>query len=225
MRDKQPALILYVAAVALAMIAKVFEFETLMLVSKPIVVPAIYYFYLQAKREKINLLFSVAVWSFFVADMIVVLYSKSAILSIMVCGMISYSFLTWFGIKDAKNIKFNAVNVLVLALLLLLPSYMLFRILNLDVEDISGHYSVYLLYGIILLTLVGVSIYNYISNATHAFLYLCIASVCMLLSDLFYCVYKYMIELPVFENINLFAQLISYFFMVKYFISRRRTKV
>ena len=66
MKDRNPSLILYIAATILVLVAKVFDDEVLMLITKPMVVPAIYYYYLQTKTRDVNVVFSVAVWLFFI---------------------------------------------------------------------------------------------------------------------------------------------------------------
>ena len=220
MKDSRPSLVLYIAASVLVILGKIFDFEVLMLIVKPMVVPAIYYYYLQTKTTKTNFLFSVVLWSFFVADMIMLLYSKTAIVSIMICGMISYFILILFAIRDRPPLTVNAFNIIFLTLLLSLLSYILFTILNLRIEDIVRNYIVYLVYGISLIGLVLISVFNYLQQSTTAFLHLCSMALCVLISDLFYAINQFVIPLPVIDHINLLAQFLSYFFMVRYFNSR-----
>ena len=222
MRDKRPALILYVAAVILVTVAKIFNIEDLLLVAKSIVIPAIFYYYLQTRREKVNLLFSTALLFFFIADMIMVVYSDSAVFALMICGVISYSILISFGFRDARQLKSKPIHLLILIGLLILPGLILLSIVNLDVEQIVSNFMIYLLYGVILWVMLGISIYNYISKANNAFLYLCIATICLFLSDVFYCVDVYIVQLRIINILNLITQLISYYFIVRYFNLRKR---
>ena len=46
-------------------------------------------------------------------------------------------------------------------------------------------------------------------------------SLCMLISDLFYSINKFVIEIALLDHLNLFAQFVSYYFMVRYFVDRR----
>lgn len=221
MKDSLPSLVLFLTAGTLALVAKICDIEILMIVAKPMVIPAIFYYYLQTKTRKIDVWFTVAIWSFFISDMTMVLFPQSGIALIMITCMLSYLILLKFAIDDCNVIKFNAFNIVFLSLLLLLLSYILFTILNLNIDSIISNYMLYLVYGIILILLVAVSVFNYLSDNTTNFLHLCSMALCMLVSDLFFCIYRFIIQLPVIDHINLFTQFMSYFFMVKYFNSRK----
>lgn len=225
MKDSRPSLILFIIASLIAIVAKAIDNEMLLLLAKPMVVPAIFYYYLQTKTRNTSVLFLVALWFFFIGDMIMVLFPKSGILWVMGCGITSYLILIYFAVKDRGLIKFNPFNIIFLTLLLLLLSYILFEILNLKIESITNNYLIYLTYGIVLITMVAISTFNYLSNSTAAFLHLCSMALCMMVSDLFYCINRFVIELPVIDHINLFSQFMSYFFMVKYFNSRKNDTV
>lgn len=222
MKDSRPSLILFITASLLAIAARAINNEFLLLIAKPMVVPAIFYYYLQTKTRNTNVLFLIAIWFFFIADMIMVLFPTNGILAIMGCGIVSYSIMIWFAIKDCTAIKFTFLNFVFLSLLLLLLGYILFTILNLNIDSIINNYLVYLVYGIVLISLVAICTFNYLSESSATFLHLCSMALCMMVSDLFYCINKFIIDLPVIDHINLFSQFMSYIFMVKYFNSRKK---
>lgn len=225
MKDSGPSLILFITASLLAILARATDNDSLLLIAKPIVVPAIFYYYLQTKTKKTNVLFLIAMWFFFIADMIMILFPHNGIVYVMGCGLVSYSILLRFALKDVGPINFNPFNITFLTLLLFLLGYILFEILNMDVESITNHFAMYLVYGVLLICLVAVSTFNYLSNTTPTFLHLCSMALCILVSDLFYCINKFVLELAVIDHINLLSQFMSYFFMVKYFNSRKSEKV
>ncbi len=214
-------MILFGIAGALSIIAKVFDNELLMLIVKPMVVPAIFYYYLQTKTRKTSFLFSIVLWFFFIGDMIMVLFPLSGILWVMGCTMASYLILLKFVLEDRSAIKFSFFNIVFLTLLLILLGYILFTILNLNIDSIVRNYLMYLVYGIILISLVAISTFNYLSDNSAVYLHLCSMALCLLVSDLFYCINRFIIQLPIIDHINLFSQFMSYFFMVKYFNSRK----
>lgn len=218
-------MLLFLTAGTLALVAKICDVEVLMIVAKPMVIPAIFYYYLQTSTRGINLLFSLALWSFFLSDMAMVLFPQSGMVWIMVTCMVSYLIMLKFAIDDCNVIKINTFNIVFLAILLLLLGYILFSILNLHADSILRNYLLYLVYGIILILLVTVSAFNYLSNRNAAFLYLCAMALCMLVSDLFFCIFRFVDQLPVIDHINLFFQFASYFFMVKYFNSRKQQQL
>lgn len=222
MKDSRPSLILFIVAGTLALVAKVFQMEELMIAVKPMVIPAIFYYYLQTKPMKVNLLFSLALWLFFMSDMVMVLFPMTGMPWIMITSMFSYLILIGFALYDRASIKFSVFNVVFITLLLILLGYFTFTILSLNVESIVLHYGMYLAYGIVLTSLAVISAANYLSDNSVVFLHLSCMALCMVVSDLFFCIYRFVIKLPVIDDINLFSQFMSYFFMVRYFNSRRK---
>jgi len=221
MKDSRPSLVLYIIAAIVVLVGKILNYELLMLIFKPMVVPAIFYYYLQTKTKNTNFLFSINIWLFFIADMIMLLYGESAILWVMGCNIVSYIILVKFALSDNVKAKFSLFNIIFLTLLLSLLGFILFTILNLKIEDIIEYYFFYLVYGIVLIMLIAISAFNYLSSNTASFLHLCLMSLCILVSDLFYAIHQFIIELPILDHSNTFVQFLSYFFMVKYFNSRR----
>ncbi len=211
MKDSTPSLILFIVAGSLALLAKVFHWEELMIATKPMVIPAIFYYYLQTKAKRANWLFSLALWLFFVSDMVMVLFPYTGMPWIMVTSMASYLIMIKFALGDRTTIKFSAFNVVFISLLLILLGYFVFTILSLNVESIVSNYGMYLAYGIVLTTLAALSAANYLSDNSTVFLHLSCMALCMVVSDLFFCIYRFMISLPLIDDINLFSQFMSYF--------------
>jgi hypothetical protein len=220
MNDSGPSIILFIVASALVVIGRFFGLESLVLVTKPMVVPAIYFYYLQTRTQKVDVLFSIALWLFFVADMVVLLLGETGTVCVLACGIGSYCIMLKFALGNVNVIKFSFLNILFVSILLLLLSYIFFTILNLEVESIVRNYLLYLAYGIVLIILVVVATFNYLSESNATVLPLCSMALCMLISDLFYCINRFFIHLPIIDHINLFSQFLSYYFMVKYFNSR-----
>ena len=223
MKDSKPSIILYIIAGIMVLIGKAFNFELILLLFKPMVVPVIYYYYLQTKTKNTSVGFSICIWLFFLSDLIVMIYpdSASAMLYVMVCGMVSYLLLINFAIKGATNIKYSPFNIVFISILLLLLGFMLFTILNFKIEDIINNYFIYLTYGIVLIILVAISVFNNLSDSSTSNLHLCCMGLCILVSDLFYAFNKFIIALPLLDHINIITQFMSYYFMVSYFNSRR----
>ncbi len=221
MKDRNPSLILYIVAAVLAMVAKVFDDELLMLITKPMVVPAIFYYYLQAKTRNLNLAFSLALGLFFTADMITLLFGPGGILLVMACGMGSYLIMTYFAVTDMMVPKLTPFNGLAMLALLGSMGYWLYSILSLGIEAVNAHYSFYLSYGIVLALLVGISFFGILARTTAVSVNLSLMALFMLVSDLFYSIHKFAMPMPLLDHLNLVAQFASYFFMVRYFVARR----
>lgn len=221
MKDSRPSFILFVIASVGVIIGKILDWELLMLLTKPMVVPAIYYYYLQTKTGKVNLLFSIVLFLFFLGDMAMLLDPKFGLLVIMICGMLAHLLLIKMAFEDRMQLKFSFFNLFFLTLLLLLPSYILYLILHLKVDSIDQNYLLFLAYGVVLIFMVGISVINHLSHNDTASLYMAAMAVCLMVSDLLYSIAHFILHMPLLDHINLAVQFMGYFFMVKYFNSRR----
>ena len=222
MKDSRPSLILFLIAAVLSIAARMFNLETLTLIAKPIVVPAIFYYYLQTKTRKTSFWFSIALWCFFLGDMIMILFPEDWITYVMGFSIVAYLILIKFALQDAKKVKPDLFNLGFLTVMIMLLSYIVITILNLNIDSIINNYFLYLSYGVVLIILITVSTFNYLTDNSTAFMHLCSMALCFLVSDLFYAINAFIIDLPIIDHINLFSQFMAYFFMVKYFNARRK---
>ena len=120
--------------------------------------------------------------------------------------------------KDVSKFKkIIILYTLIIALFLLL---LLNEILDLPVEAIINNHITFLAYGILLIIIATISIFNYLVNPNINSLNLFSMSLCFLISDLFYCFDKFVFSSFLFDIFNLATQFLSYFFMVKFFNTR-----
>lgn len=221
MKDSRPSFILFVMASTGVIVGKIFDWELLMLLTKPMVVPAIFYYYLQTKTKNTNLIFSMVMFLFFLGDMIILLDPKSGLLGIMICAMLAHLLLIKLAFEDRLQLKFSFFNLFFLTLLLLLPSYILYLLLNLNEDSIDKNYLLFLVYGVVLIFLVGISIINHLSHHETSSLYMSAMAISLMLSDVLYSIAHFILDLPLLDHINLAIQFMAYYFMVKYFNSRK----
>src|SRR5690606_32022695 len=180
----------------------------------------IYYFYLQTKTRRTSWVFSAVLISFFLGDMIMLLDTDAGLYGVMIAGMVGHLLLINLALSDRSALKFNLFNLTFLAILLFLPSYILYTLLHLSVDSISEHYFFFLSYGVILIFFVGVAVIQYLSHGDAPSLYLCTAALALLTSDLLYSISRFIMEMELLVNINLAAQFMAYYFMVRYYNSR-----
>ena len=220
MKDSKPSFILYVLASVLAIAGRVMDCEILQLVAKPMVVPAIYYFYLQTKTRRTSWVFSAVLTAFFLGDMAMLLDPENGLFGVMIAGTVAHLLLINLALSDRSALKFSLFNLSFLAILLFLPSYILYTLLHLSVDSINENYFLFLSYGVILIFFVGLSVIQYLSHGDAPSLYLCTAALALLTSDLLYSISRFIMEMTLLVNINLAAQFLAYYFLVRYFNSR-----
>ncbi|HRN99518.1 MAG TPA: lysoplasmalogenase family protein [Flavobacterium sp.] len=224
MKDSQPSFVLFAIASVLAVSARVMEWELLELIAKPMVIPAIFYYYLQTKTRKTSIQLSAILAVFFIGDMIILLDS-GGLFGVMVCGMIAHLLLISQATSDRMGLNFSLFNITFLALLLLLPSYVLYTLLQMGVNNIDENYFFFLSYGVILIAMVAISVINYLSHGDTASLYLATLAIALLVSDLLYSISKFIIPMLLLEQINLVSQFMAYYFIVRYYNARRELKM
>ncbi len=122
--------------------------------------------------------------------------------------------------EDLIKIEFNFSSLLYVFILMILLAGILYFILDLPITQIIDNYWIFMIYGVVLITLVLLATYYYVSNQNINSFNLLIATLAMLLSDLFYCLYNYVMKSSILDAMNLFTQFLSYYLLIKYYNSR-----
>jgi len=225
MSDKEAKipLHLFVVSSLVYIISNFMEIEIVGLLVKPIIIPSIFFYYLMTKKNNINISFSLIFILFFIGDMIIMLYSQEFMSLILAPFMFSYIILLKFIFEDI-NFKAKSIYTIFYAVLVfVLLSLILYYILDLPVDKVINNNILFLFYGILLITLVTISTYTYLSNQNFNTLNLLLMAIAMLTSDLLYCINKFIFSFYIIDSLNLLAQFASYYFMVVYFNSRINT--
>lgn len=216
----KPAIGLYFISSILVLIAVVFNLNELEQIAKPIVIPSIFFFYLQHRYKRVNWWFSIAILACFVGDMILLIDPEFEILWIILCFFISYAILIKFGIDDLvpQKLTFSNIGIGVLSVFFLL--FVILSIIDLIEPETTERYIMFLFYGFSLLVLTVISLFNFFSDASKAALYFSIMALSIVISDVFYSFYHFIETIEMFNYINIFFQLATYYCMVSYFLVR-----
>jgi hypothetical protein len=222
MKTKKAALILYVISCLTAIIASFLDIDLLILVSRPTVVPAIFFYYLSIKRKKVDLLFALVLVLNFIGDVIILLEFENSTLILMVPYFLSYLALLKFAIEDTRKIKFNksglGLSVFVFSGLMCL----MYALIQMFIDAKEGLVIPVIIYGIVLAAFCSLTAYCFYSkNATFTF-YMLMTALASVFSDVFYVMFSLIFHFPSFYYFEFAMQLASYFFMVKYFVLRKK---
>lgn len=219
MKTREVAFYLYFIACITALIAIITDNDLLLLVSKPTIIPAVYFYYLTATK-KINVFFTLVLLFNFVGDSVILLKIPD-VLYMMVPYYLSYLILIKFIIEDMLRAKFN-LNSLFFSLLVLLGHViMLYMVLDLQSENGQKLILPFSIYGITMSLMVTFAVYNYLADRSISGFYMMIACGCCLVSDVFYVLYNQHFHIPILNYINSAMQLFTYIFLVKYIINRK----
>ena len=152
--------------------------------------------------------------------MIILVLGDAAIRIILLTFLVGYLILLKTIVEDLIKIEFNFSSLLYVFILMILLAGILYFILDLPITQIIENYWLFMIYGIVLITLVLLATYNYVSSQNINSFNLLIATLAMLLSDLFYCLYNYVMKSSILDAMNLFTQFLSYYLLIKYYNSR-----
>jgi len=218
MKIKETALYLYLISSIIAIVGVVADNDFLLLITKPVIIPSIYFYYLFIARKP-NILFTLFLVVTFIGDAVILLKLDNPIFT-MVPYFISYLLMLKFILEDVvrTRVHFSALGFSVVLFVIL----MLMTFLLKENPGENGKNLVYPIigYGIVLSALVSLSVYNFMAQKTISGFYLLVACGCSLVSDVFYILYNQHFHIPALNYINAAMQLTSYYFFVKYMINR-----
>lgn len=219
MKTKTIAYYLYFVACLTALLAIIIDSDLLLLVSKPIIIPAVYFYYL-TKVKQVSFWFTVIIMLNFIGDTIILLKINDP-LYVMVPYYLSYLLLIRFIVLDMARTKVNLSNILLSLIVLAGHALMLYLVLDLQTMDGKKFIVPFTIYGITLSLMVTLSVYNYLADKSISAFHMLISCGCCLVSDVFYVLYNEHFHIPILSYINSAMQFFTYIFLVKYMVSRR----
>lgn len=218
MKTKKIALGLYILASFMAVLGTVLHNDLMMLLSKPTVIPSIFFYYLSAKKQKPVNPYLVAVLALnFIGDTIVLLEIEDTKI-IMIPYFFSYLIIYKFALADLRKLRFDISGLMLGIFIFSFLMYIMYALIQLFADTNSELVIPVIVYGAMLGSLAGVASYcHYIRNSMASF-YLAVAILVSIVSDVFYIMFSLIFHFPSFNYFEFAVQMISYFFIVKYFI-------
>lgn len=222
MKTKTIALYLYFTACLIALASLILGNEHLLLFSKPMIIPAVYFYYITKTRHT-DFWFTLIMVFSFMGDAVILLGTRNPLL-VMTPYYLSYMVMIGYLVYDIAHVPFKMGNLSLSVLVLAGHALMLYMVLDLQSSQGQRFQVPYVIYGVTLSLMVTLSVYNYLANKTDAPFFMLLACGCSLLSDVFYMVYNEHYHLPLLTYINSAMQFSTYFFLVKYILKRKAYK-
>ncbi|WP_313808278.1 hypothetical protein [Flavobacterium sp.] len=224
-----PALALYLLSSLIYVLSVALHWDELItFLFKPMMMPAILFYYFQENKGNVNFFAILVLVLFFAGDMLILIEVDSLLAPLMLINLSAYLIIGFFLVRDlllVKNPQISAYMIAIICLVICFLLSLLYVALKLIFDKSDANYELLTVYGIVLFLLsLGTVFLHLIKGDTSAF-YLAITMLCLVLCDLFYVLYNYYMKLPVFININVFLQSISFYFIVKYFLSRTESNL
>ena len=216
MKTVSPSLILYLTASFFAVLAIIVNNDLLLLIMKPVIIPAIFYYYLQSRKEKINFIFLLILFCNFISDMIVLFELPEGDFAITLLNMCSYLMFIYFNIKDILIQNTSRLKFVYFLLITLGCFSILYVVINTMSDLDNSSLNLYIVYGVILCVLSSIIGLNHLNQPSEKTFYALVMCICFIISDVFFAVYNFYLSMQIFIILNVTAQFVSYYYMVKY---------
>lgn len=219
MKPNRPSLILYFTACLFVVFFKLFGYESYVVYAKSVIIPLIFIYYFITNNYKISISKAFIFLLCFIGDVLnIINFDISHLLSLLTF-LVVYLLLLKLGYEDLKSLKFNESDRIPILISLLFIIAISSSVLSLQFENMVFNLSLYIIYGIVLGIFIFISVTNYIKKPNFAFLNLVVFCVCSMISDTFFMINKFYLNLFALDFLQASIQVFSYFFMVTYFIA------
>lgn len=222
MKANTPSLILFFVASVLAIFFRAMGYFSLVLYTKSLIIPSLFIYYLVSNNYKITATKVLIFLLCFLRDVFVLLNSKESAMGSFLCILFVYFLLLKLSLKDFRYIKFNYKDSVSILILILLIGTICYSVLNLKLEKLVLDFSLYVVFGIVLSLLSVFSIINYIKKGSYVFFNSMLMCVCFIITDVFFVIYNFYMNIYAFALISIITQVLSYFFMVNYLIEKEK---
>lgn len=226
MKISKVALQLYLFTSITTVIAAFFDWKWIEFIIKPIIIPAIFYYYTQINKIKFSLVLVILLILNFASDMMAVFDYENKAEIIILLNFIANLILTYFFVSDLFIIKnFDKKYIPQLSFILICFLIITYIFLSLIPELKVGKLIYYIIYGIVLSSMATITTHNYLqSNGLKSF-YAMLVSIAFVFTDSFYVIYNFYLPMKIFLLLNLAIQFGSYFYLVKYFATTREKEI
>lgn len=219
------AIVLFIIALVLYLLSIIINNDNLELFSKPIIIPSIYYYYYTKVKGKINFLFTLSILFFFIAEILKILNEEDFLISSLVFFGLPYVIVTFFLAQDflyyskVKNYEINSISFYIILFLLF---YLLYNILSFINESSQLEFSIYIIYGILLLVMSIMGFLIHFNFDNKASTYMVYMVTFFIVSDLFFIFTKSTKDVWVIKIVYVLSQQLSYYMYINYFVSRSK---
>lgn len=213
MKITRLALFLYCLFVVVSTLANFMEWNGLKLLTKPLVIPALTFFYL-GNVKKVTLLPALFLFFCFIGDAVALMDFDGEILYLMgpfFCANLIVAIMAWQVREKWSWDAFNGLSILVAFIFLL---YLWKTVVSFFEDDATPMQAYVGIFGLSLVVMNTITAFNCICRMRLSHLFLLLAAVAILVSQVFYVIYNFEFRLVVLDTIHFICQNLSYLFLV-----------
>lgn len=224
---KKSVLYAFIVVCILYFFSSLLELDGLELLTRPLVLPLLLFFYLKSTKEKYQKRVVFSFVFYFLAEILTTIDSKKYYLISIFCFLIPYTALLFYVTKDLMLlIKIKGFSKLNFAIFFIIGFFIyLYVSINL-ILDIKTSFEKLLLYfyGLVLLFLGVFATAMYLIKNSLLSVFLILTVLTYIVSDIFYIFIIKIESNCAFKAIVLISQLLSYYFFVTYSLIKIKGK-
>lgn len=222
MKANKPSLILFFLALLCTIIFDCTQQDFFALYAKAVVLPAIFIYFLISNEFKIGKTESLIFLFCFIGQVFDLMDVEVSEIGGVICFLAVYLLLIKLFVQDHEKIKLAKKDILPVSIVIIFIVYLLVSVLSLQFDNMKKFNFLYTFYGIVLGVLSFFSFVNYITKGTHIALLMSLMAISYIFSDIFYIFNEYFSYSVVLVLIRDITQILSYFFMVEYFLEKAK---
>lgn len=220
MKIKSPTLVLYwlssICFVAFFMLG----WDYPALIAKSCVVPSIGMYYLNSRNGKLSFL-PISIFLFcYIGDVAVLIDQQDFFIYSAYAFLVVYSLMLIYAVKDLKYVIFKKRDMPVILVVTGSLIYVVVTVLEMQFSNPKGQNFLYLIYAFVLTVLSILVFAGYTAKGSLQYLSFGLAITCFILSDIFYSIKSFYVYSDLIQFLTIAMQMLSYFFLAKYFIMR-----
>ncbi|WP_310555441.1 hypothetical protein [Flavobacterium sp.] len=221
MKQSSPAISLYFVASFLYLLSIFFESENMALFFKPMIASSMLFYYWQEARAKTNVWFSVVIILLLITGILNIFEDEFVLFYIILINMLAYTMLLSFSVRSLLEIKFNLIDrisIVFIFIMTLFISSLIYVAVFLVFGSSFELYILVIIYAVILGLLAIVNTVKYLMLNNKGNFYSILTTFCFIVCDLFYILYYYYYDFIFFRYTSILSNVISLYFLVKYFL-------
>lgn len=220
MKPNQPSLFLFFIAIIFTIIFECFFPDNgIILYLKSVAIPLIFIYFLITNDYKIDWLQSIIFLVCFIGDIIIILNPEYSSIGSIYAFIVVYCFLLIYVLRLLKIVKIRTIDIVAILIIVAVILFVLISVLSISSYR-NNSFTSYVVYGIVLAIVSFVCFFSYITRPTVANFFLTVMMICFILSDIFFVFNKFFQDLLIFRVIRNTTQVLAYYFMVRYFLTK-----
>ena len=210
----------YISASIMAVMAMIIDSEFMMLLFKPMIIPTLLIYYYSSDKKYLSPVLLIILFLYFISDALSLIKIKNINDYILIIDFLPYVMLVKVVLEDSFKVglKKNELAISFFCFMaLMLTLFFLINSLAIEFKDYSLPI---IIYGSILAVFVSSSLYVFLSLGYDFTMYILIASLFALIADVIFIIVNMVFYVRPLMYIEFVFQIISYFYIVAYFVKR-----